>query len=308
VSIDGGEFDYINWIRGQTRSHDAVPLGIGDDAAAVRIPSADDCLVAVDMLMEGTHFTIPAASAEQIGRKALAVNLSDIAAMAGRPTFALVSVALNRRHGNEFAQKLFVGLKQLADEFDVALIGGDTNIWDGPLVISVTVMGEATGSGSVTRSDAQIGDWILATGRFGGSLVGKQFTFQPRVREALELQHAVSLHAMIDVSDGLAADLLHILDESKVGAILNADAIPISDAARMADDGRSPLAHALADGEDFELLFTVTADEGRRLIDNPPVAVELTKIGEIVEARTRVLIDEAGQQLPLTRTGWEHSF
>jgi thiamine-monophosphate kinase len=308
VSIDGGEFDYINWIRAQTRSHDAVPLGIGDDTAAVRIPSANECLVAVDMLMEGTHFIIPAATAEEIGRKVLAVNLSDIAAMAGRPLFVLVSVALNRRHGSEFAQQLFVGLKQLADEFDVALIGGDTNIWDGPLVVSVTVMGEATGSGPITRSGAKTGDWILATGRFGGSLNGAHFTFQPRVREALELHRAVALHAMIDVSDGLAADLLHILDESHVGAVLNANTIPISAAAQTADDGRSPLVHALADGEDFELLFTVAADDGQRLIDNPPVAVELTKIGEIVEQETRVLIDDAGQRLPLTRTGWEHSF
>jgi thiamine-monophosphate kinase len=308
VSIDGGEFDYINWIRAQTRDHDAVPIGIGDDAAAVRFPSADDCLVAVDMLMEGTHFTIPAASAEQIGRKALAVNLSDIAAMAGRPRFALVSVALNRQHGSEFAQQLFVGLEHLADEFDVTLIGGDTNIWDGPFVVSVTIMGEETGSGPVARSGAKAGDWILATGRFGGSLNGKHFTFQPRVREALELHQTVSLHAMIDVSDGLAADLLHILDESNVGAVLNADAVPISGAAQSADDGRSPLVHALADGEDFELLFTVAADDGRRLIDSPPVAVELTKIGEIVEQKTRVLIDAAGQRLPLTRTGWEHSF
>ena len=308
MSIDGGEFDYINWIRGQTQDRDSVPIGIGDDAAAVRIPSADDCLVAVDMLMEGTHFTIPAASADQIGRKALAVNLSDIAAMAGRPQFALVSVALNRRHGSDFAQNLFAGLKQLADEFDVALIGGDTNIWDGPLVISVTVMGETTGSGPITRSGAKEGDWIFTTGRFGGSLVGKQFTFQPRVHEALELHQAVALHAMIDVSDGLAADLLHILDESKVGAVLNANAVPISAAAQAADDGRSPLAHALADGEDFELLFTVAANEGQRLIDNSPIKVELAKIGEIAEAGTRVLIDQAGQRLPLTRTGWEHSF
>jgi thiamine-monophosphate kinase len=113
---------------------------------------------------------------------------------------------------------------------------------------------------------------------------------------------------MIDVSDGLISDLLHILDESGVGAVVDSSAIPLSDEAMQAGDGRSPLEHALADGEDFELLFTVSADEGQRLLERPPPNVELTQIGVIVPAGTRELVDAAGHGTPLTRSGWEHSF
>jgi thiamine-monophosphate kinase len=308
VAAAGGELEHISWIRSRVVDRPDVALGIGDDAAAVRLPSSADCLLAVDMLMEGTHFTIPPATASQIGRKAMAVNLSDMAAMAGRPLFALVAVALNRQLGVDFAQGIFAGLQQLADEFDVVVVGGDTNIWDGRLVVSVTILGEATGCGSVTRGGAKVGDWIVTTGRFGGSLEGQHLNFRPRVDEALRLHRAVSLHAMIDVSDGLAADLFHILDESNVGAVLDADTIPISEPVRFANDGKSPLQHALADGEDFELLLTVDRDDGRQLIDDPPISVELTKIGEIVEPGTYEIVEASGRRIPLTRSGWEHEF
>ena len=308
MAAGGGELDYISWIRSHVADRPDVAIGIGDDAAAVRLPATADCLLAVDMLMEGAHFTIPPATASQIGRKALAVNLSDMAAMAGRPLFALVAVALNRQLGAGFARDVFAGLQRLADEFGVVVVGGDTNIWDGRLVVSVTILGEATGRGSVIRGGAKVGDWIVTTGRFGGSFAGKHLDFRPRVDEALRLHRAVSLHAMIDVSDGLADDLFHILDESNVGAVLYADAIPISKAARSAGDGKPPLQHALADGEDFELLFTVAPNDGRQLIDEPPVSLELTKVGEIVEPGTYEIVEASGRRTPLKRSGWEHGF
>jgi thiamine-monophosphate kinase len=303
-----GEFEFIEWVRSQVKSHPRVPLGIGDDAAVLRFPEPADCLVAVDTLMEGVHFHYPETSAGDIGRKSLAVNLSDIAAMAGKPLAAVVGTVFNRKHGVRFARELQSGLLKLAEEFEVALIGGDTNTWDGPSVASVTVLGETTGRGAVRRVGAKVGDWILVTGSLGGSLVEKHFAFTPRVREALKLHEAVEIHAMIDVSDGLAADLYHILDESRVGAVLHSDQIPISEAARNSNDDRKPLEHALGDGEDFELLFTVSPEDGKRLLDHSPISIPLTKIGEIAEAGRYELIDQNSKAQPLKRTGWVHGF
>ncbi|MEX2287059.1 MAG: thiamine-phosphate kinase [Planctomycetaceae bacterium] len=301
------EFEYIDWVRSQVKRHPRVPLGIGDDTALVRFQQPTDCLVTVDMLMEGVHFKSPPATPRQIGRKAVAVNLSDIAAMAGRPLAAVVSVALSRDKGFDFAKKLHAGIQELADEFDVAIAGGDTNSWDGPLVFSVTVLGEATERGVVRRSGAQADDWIMVTGTLGGSLAGKHLSFQPRVHEALLLHEAVDLHAMIDISDGLSADLSHILDSSGMGCGLYENRIPISDAARTAADGRSPLEHALSDGEDFELLFTVAPQDGARLLGRPPMKVQLSHIGIITAGPASCLLiasDESSRPLP--RAGWVH--
>ena len=235
-------------------------LGIGDDTAVLRVSPDHARLATVDTLMEGVHFTMPPATAQQVGHKALAVNLSDIAAMAGRPQAALVSLVLPKQDGAAIAQGIHTGIQTLADTHNVAIAGGDTNTWNGPLVVSITVLGETgcrqTGQhAAVPRSGAQAGDWIMVTGTLGGSLAGKHLDFQPRLTEARTLDQCVSLHAMIDVSDGLSADLHHILHQSRVGAIIEATSIPISAAADHADDGRSPLEHALCDGEDFELLF-----------------------------------------------------
>ena len=177
-------------------------------------------LVTTDMLLEGSCFVLAEAGPRRVGRKAMAVNLSDVAAMAGRPMAAVVSVGLARDGGRSLAEDLYRGLREMADEFDTAIVGGDTNSWDGPLAISVTLFGEPTGRGPVTRSGARPGDWLLCTGTFGGSIRGHHLDFTPRVREALRLHEVADLHAMIDVSDGLAADVWHICTESRVGAVL----------------------------------------------------------------------------------------
>jgi thiamine-monophosphate kinase len=302
------EFGFINWIRSRQRPHDQLRIGIGDDTALLALPNSQDALITVDMLLEGVHFTCPPTLPRHVGRKALAVNLSDIAAMAGRPLAAVVSVSLPQGQPPAFAEELVVGLQDLADEFGVALAGGDTNSWVGPLVISVTVVGEPVGAGAVTRSGARVGDWIMATGTYGGSLAGSHYSFQPRVREALLLHERVRLHAMIDVSDGLAADLHHILEESQVGAILDANAIPISEAAIQMDDDRSPLEHALGDGEDFELLLTVDPSEGQGLLDAPPFDTKLSHIGEITSGTECKIRDSRGDLRNLDAHGWTHDF
>jgi len=302
------EFDLIAHVRAQAARHPRLAVGIGDDAALVRFPGASGCLVTVDMLMEGVDFTLAGATGRQIGWKSLAVNLSDIAAMAGMPVACVVSVALPRHGGFELGRELLAGVRACADQFNVALAGGDTNTWDGPLVISVTVLGEPTAKGPVLRSGARPGDWIMTTGTFGGSLAGKHLDFTPRVVEALALHQAAGLHALIDTSDGLAADLWHILEESHVGAVLDEAAIPISEAAAAARDGRSPLEHALSDGEDFELLLTVSPADGQALLDKPPCPVLLSRVGEITAGQGCFLKSPDGSLKPLPALGWKHGF
>src|SRR5262249_34083788 len=155
------------------------------------------------------------------------------------------------------------------------------------LVISVTVLGETTGRGPVRRSGARPGDWVFVTGPLGGSILGHHLDFTPRVREALALHAAVELHAMCDVSDGLSADLNHILEESPCGAVVVAESVPIPPAGvgLSRTSGKTPLEHALGDGEDFELVFTVAPADGERLLrEQPGSGIVLTKIGECVES------------------------
>jgi thiamine-monophosphate kinase len=302
-----GEFAFIDWLRRRTPAAGRTLIGPGDDAALISWADGASCIVTTDMLLEGSCFILAEAGPRRVGRKAMAVNLSDIAAMAGRPTAALVSVGLPRHGGRALAEELYLGLREVADAFDTAIVGGDTNSWDGPLVVNVTVLGEATPRGVVRRNGARPGDWLMVTGPLGGSILGKHLDFTPRVREALQLHEAAPLHAMIDVSDGLAADVNHICEESGCGAVLFAEKIPITDAARAMNDGRALLEHALGDGEDFELVFAVAAEDGRKLMETQPVAgVTLTRIGEfVVEKGLWIEQDQICQ--PLLPYGYIHT-
>src|SRR5262245_950637 len=144
AGVSMGEFEYIEWLRSRTPASPRVLLGPGDDTAALRLTPGAPCLVTTDMLLEGSCFLLDEAGARRVGRKAMAVNLSDVAAMAGRPVAAVVSVGLPRRGGRALAEELYHGLREAADTFETDLVGGDTNSWDGPLVVSVTLLGEAT--------------------------------------------------------------------------------------------------------------------------------------------------------------------
>jgi thiamine-monophosphate kinase len=299
------EFAYIDWLRRLTPAHPRVLLGPGDDTAALRMTPGVPCLITTDMLLEGSCFLMAEAGPRRVGRKAMAVNLSDIAAMAGKPVAAVASVGLPRQGGRALAEELYHGLREMADQFDTALVGGDTNSWDGPLAISVTILGEATGKGPVTRSGAKPGDWLLATGPFGGSILGKHLEFTPRLHEAMQLHTLVNLHAMIDISDGLAADVHHLCEESRCGAVLRAEDIPIAAEASKVPDGRSPLEHALSDGEDFELVFAVDAGDARRLLQTQPVGgVTLAHIGECTDQS--LWLEQLGQRRPLQPHGYVH--
>jgi len=306
LNPSGGEFAFIEWLRQRTPAADRVLLGPGDDTAILRWPSGVPCLVTTDMLLEGSCFLIEEAGPRRVGRKAMAVNLSDIAAMAGVPVAAVVSVGLPRRGGRALAEELYLGLREMADAFDVAIIGGDTNSWNGPLVINVTVLGEPSPRGAVRRQGARIGDWLLVTGTLGGSIQGKHLDFTPRVREALQLHQHADLHAMIDLSDGLAADVGHLCDESGVGAVLRGASIPLSPEAHRMKDGKSPLEHGLGDGEDFELVFAVTPEDGQKILRQQPLAgLAVAHIGEVVSEG--LWLEEDGQRRPLDRLGYVHA-
>ena len=306
------EQQFIAWLRERLPPHPLLRLGPGDDAAVLRMAGVDECVITVDLLTDGVDFILAEADPRRIGRKALAVNLSDLAAMAARPLAAVLAVALPRQGGRELAMKLYEGILPLAERYDLAIAGGDTNSWDGPLVITATLLGQVTAHGPLCRKGARPGDRILVTGAFGGSILGRHFDFEPRVREALLLNERYRLHAGMDVSDGLAIDLARLARESGCGAIVDADRVPIhGDARRLTSeqaDGRTPLDHALGDGEDFELILAASPDEARRMLADQPLDVPLSDIGEFGIERGLWQRDGSGPVQPLTATGWEHKF
>jgi thiamine-monophosphate kinase len=284
-------------------------LGPGDDAAVLRLAHGAECVVTLDVLTDGVDFTLGRDSPRRIGRKALAVNLSDIAAMAARPLAAVIGLVLPRDSG-ELAVELYEGLLPLAEQHGVAIAGGDTNSWDGPLAISVTLIGEPTAHGPLVRGGAQPGDWILVTGHFGGSILGHHFDFDPRVTEALLLNERYALHAGLDVSDGLSLDLSRLAAESGCGAQIELDKTPIAPAAHalaaQRADGSTALDHALSDGEDFELILAAEPHEARRILADQPLPIPITHIGQFIPELGLWRLHSDGQQSPLTPRGYEH--
>jgi thiamine-monophosphate kinase len=304
------ESEFIRWLRHRLPGHPKLALGPGDDAAVLRLGQAAECVLTVDLLTDGVDFELDQVDPARVGRKALAVNLSDLAAMAARPLGAVIALALPRRGGMPLAQALYEGLIPLAERYQLAIAGGDTNSWDGPLVISVTLVGEVTESGPLRRGGARPGDRILVTGQFGGSILGRHFDFEPRVLEALALAAHYPLHAGIDVSDGLSLDLSRLADASGCGAVVDLSKIPIAPAARQLaaerSDGSTPLDHALADGEDFELILAVPAEAADELIAKQPLDCGLTWIGQCVSEGGLWQLDPSGARRPLAPRGFEH--
>ncbi|MDR2706666.1 MAG: thiamine-phosphate kinase [Planctomycetaceae bacterium] len=254
------------WIE-RLRSRAGTEL-LGDDAAVL-----GDTIITVDMLTEGVDFLLGQVDPTWIGRKALAVNLSDIAAMGGIPTSIVVAVALPKSSGVELAEQLYDGMEPLIQKYSLTLAGGDTNTWNGGLVISITVLGRVTPHGVLRRNGGKSGDRILVTGMLGGSILGRQFLFEPRIFESLYLNEHFDIHAAIDISDGFSLDLHRLLVESGFGARLYEKSIPISAAAVQLSrqTGRTPLEHALSDGEDFELLLAVPPEEAEKLLAQQPL-------------------------------------
>ena len=291
-----GEFDFIDWIQSQQRAGRLVQTPAGDDMAVLDWPAGELLLVGVDQVMDGVHFDSQIHSPRQIGKKVMNRNLSDCAAMACLPAAAVVSVALPRGCGLDYARELYLGMKDAADPFDCQIVGGDTGSWDGKLVCSVTVMGRCGGITPVLRSGAKPGDWIYVTGALGGSILGRHMDFVPRIKIARELAGQYRLTAMLDISDGLSRDLGHLCRASQVAAELQAAAIPIHDDARRLSLGDQipPIEHALHDGEDHELVFT-----------SPDDIPQATRVGQVADG-SGIVIVQSGVARPLPVRAWEH--
>jgi len=300
------EFDLIRWIRNAAPADELVRVGIGDDAAVVA-NRTDSSLVTTDMLVDGTHFDLATASPRDVGWKSIACSVSDIAAMGGRCSVAVMSAALPHGFAASQAEALVRGALACAAEFDVRLVGGDVTGTHGPLAINVTMLGDTAGLPPILRSGAKPGDAVLVTGTLGGSRLGRQLCFRPRLAEGFTLNEKWHPHAMLDISDGLAIDLHHILEESGVGVVVRADCVPVSDDAHGAAkaSGRAPLDHALGDGEDYELLFTIDPEAGTELVRQQPFDIPVTRIGDITESGARLVMPD-GSEVPLERKGWEH--
>lgn len=283
-------------VAGLTRGLAAGPdvrVGVGDDCAVIGGPRDRRWqLLKVDAVVEGVHF-LATDEPRRIGRKALCRALSDIAAMGGTPRHALVTVAASPEMRVEMLRAIYAGLRAVARRFGVSIVGGETSRSPGPLFINVALAGWVERTRCVLRSGGRAGDALYVTGRLGGSRAGKHFTFTPRLAEARWLAAHAPIHAMMDLSDGLAADLPRLAAASRCGFRLDEAAVP-----------RTPgctLRQALGDGEDFELLFAVPADAGGKLERawrRGFPRLKLTRIG--------VLTANSDLPTPISEHGFDH--
>jgi thiamine-monophosphate kinase len=292
------EFDFIDWLRTQHKPSEFVPVPQGDDLAVLKWRAEDLLLVGVDQVLDGVHFDSTVHSPRAIGRKVMNRNLSDCAAMGCLPAAAVTTAALPHGVGLEYAKELYLGLRDAADPFGCTIVGGDTASWEGKLLLTVTILGRTAGVKPITRDGARAGDDIYVTGPLGGSILGRHMTFEPRVRLGRRLAETGQVSAMIDLSDGLSRDLQHICRQSSVGAVIEAESIPVHpDGVLISEkDGRSPGEHALNDGEDHELLLTGKLDG---------LGLPVTRIGRVI-AEAGVFLEMNGQIIPLKSRGWEH--
>lgn len=297
-----GENKLIDWIKSEMPHSEKALLPNGDDAAWLET-SSQGALVATDMLLDGTHFKVTETSPELIGRKAIAVNLSDIAAMGGWPESFFISLAVPEGTNKEWIHRVMKGAADMAREYHCGIDGGDTNAWRGPFAINACVIGRPHWRGPVTRAGAQVGDMVMVSGlRLGHSLAsGRHFTFTPRVREATWLLDHFKIHSMIDLSDGLAEDLPRLAKSSARKMII--------DARKLLPGGgsESELKSELCDGEDFELLFTCSEETAQQIEKTFPFSCGVRRIGRVEAGEDVFLIPlHGGDPERLTLRGYVH--
>ena len=306
------EFELIRLLTRDAPVNDSVVTGPGDDCAVIDLGVPDRfVLFKTDAVVEGIHFTRETPP-EKVGHKALTRALSDIASMAGTPTAAVVTLALPEDFDPKTAEAIYAGLHALARRLGVAIVGGETTRNPGGLLLSIALLGTVAKDKCLRRSGAQVGDALFVTGELGGSLDGRHLDFEPRLAEARWLAEHFPIHAMIDLSDGLAGDVRHLLNASGVGAELLKKALPISRAAKLrarAGTSAKPAAlAALTDGEDFELLFAVTSRDAIPLLDawkKQFPDLKLSCVGRITAEPGLRLRDLDGVR-PLTAHGYVH--
>jgi thiamine-monophosphate kinase len=326
-----GEFGFIKKIsRGCLIRPDTIIKGIGDDAAAFITEPGYLTLITTDLLVERIHFLREAISGFDLGYKSLAVNLSDIAAMGGTAREAFVSIAIPEECQLDYLEQIYDGIKNLAAKFEVNVLGGDTTSSKIDLIINIVVQGIVSKEELLCRDAARPGDIIFSTGFLGDSRAGLHLILnkialdtqalksllkahrvpEPHLREGRFLAQQQGVHAAIDTSDGLSSDLGHIVEESRVGARLFADKIPVSQelmdfCTRFDFD---PIEYALAGGEDYTLLCTITPESANQIANafEKEFKRPLFQIGEITAEKQLMLVYPDAKTKPITPTGWDH--
>lgn len=291
-----GEFGLIERIKKMVRTDPSVIRGPGDDCAVLRFNRNSYQLFTCDMIAEGIDF-VRNENPLLIGRKAIAVSISDIAACGGIPRYCVVTIGLPKNSRVETVDKMLKGMLDICRIYRVNIVGGDLSRLN-RLTIDVSMLGVVEKRNLVLRSGAKEGDIICVTGRLGGSIAGKHLRFIPRVKEARFLVENFKIHAMIDISDGLIQDLSHILKASKTGAVVYEELIPLAPQAASRQE-------ALYAGEDFELLFTLSKQEARRLLSKKPSGFSI--IGQIVDKRFGLqLVGRDGSRRIENGRGYRH--
>jgi len=300
------EQSFLAYLRGRTRHLPQVEWGIGDDAAVLPTPPGK-IVACTDQIIDAVDFDSAVHALADVGFKAMAINLSDIAAMGAEPDSALVTLALPKHNATRIAGDVYEGILEAAEAYAVAIAGGDLSTYDGPLAINVALFGHVADGPPWCRGGAVEGDVVLASGQFGGSILGRHLRPVPRVELARAIRPLADVHAAIDVSDGLSLDLDRLCARSGVGVELDTGAIPIHpDAFRLAEQsGRTAMEHAWSDGEDFELLLAVDPDAARVLLESE-LPAPLTAIGTIV-GRTGLWKKDDGRMVRLSPQGYVHS-
>ncbi|HEY3267965.1 MAG TPA: thiamine-phosphate kinase [Armatimonadota bacterium] len=318
-----GEFGLIERLRRLD-----VVRGVGDDCAVLRPPDGHELVITADALIEGVHFRHEWTTWRDLGWKSLAVNFSDVAAMGALPAGALLTLGLRADTRVSDVEQFYLGAASLiasASE-DAAIVGGDIVASPLATAISVTAFGFVPTGQALRRSGARAGDEIWVSGTLGDSAAGlllrqadrvgaylkaRHDAPEPRVWQGRAVRRAGAVSAMIDISDGLAGDLGHILEESRVGAVIESGAIPLSGELRAActDNGWDPLDLALHGGEDYELLMTVNPDraaEAKNAAQGARGGVPLTRIGRIVNGTGVIMISEDGSSAPIAPRAFRH--
>ena len=301
------EQSFLAWLRGRTRELPSVAVGIGDDAAVIDVPAGRQLIATTDTIIDGIDFVAGQHSLRDIGFKSIAVNLSDIAAMGASPHSALVTLSLPSQDATKIAAGVYEGILDCSRAFGLAIAGGDISVYDGPLSISVTLLGSVASGQAWLRSGALEGDAVVLTGPVGGSLLGRHLRPLPRIELVAKLRELTTVHAAIDISDGLSLDLDRLCASSGVGAELTLSSIPIhTDAITRSHEagGRTALEHALGDGEDFELILAIGEADFNHLQELHP-ELGLHRIGTFV-GRTGIWSRTAKDMKRLSPSGFVH--
>ncbi|HPP30024.1 MAG TPA: thiamine-phosphate kinase [bacterium] len=300
------EDEIIEFIKTQLQQRQkSVVVGPGDDTAVISFNSKEYLLLTTDCLVENVHFIRKNTPLSLIARKSIAVNLSDIAAMGGIPLYALVCAGLPEGITKKDISQLIRGLKNMAERFNLDIVGGNLTK-SKHLFIDVSIIGKVEKKHLKLRSGAKAGDLIFVTGTLGGSRLKKHLTFTPRLKEAREIIKKVPVGAMMDISDGLSTDLTRLAKASNVGFKIYLEKLPFSkDAVKISKSREDLIYHALNDGEDYELVFTVP-EKYRDKIPERVQSVPLTCIGEILKEKRYTGIYSSGKVVSIRPSGYSH--